>query len=284
MKLTKAVIPAAGLGTRMLPAAKAVAKELLPVLDRPAIQYVVEEAVAAAVTDVLLITSRNKRAIEDHFNRDPQLEAHLNTPEKRKILASLDALGAKVKIQSVLQHEMRGLGDAVSQARNFCGNEPFLCMLGDAIFSGGIPPAVQLSAAFADLKTSVIGLERVPPEKVHRYGIVGGTEIKPGVFRLDKIVEKTIARFRAEQSGRRRAIRSDAGDLRLPLAHRRRKLRRRNSIDRRAAPAAGARADPWRASQRPPPRHRRPVRLALDQSSLRQRRRKRLASPRAIAA
>jgi UTP--glucose-1-phosphate uridylyltransferase len=188
--MKKAVIPVAGFGTRMLPAAKAVAKELLPILDRPAIQYVVEEAAAAGIADVLLVTSRHKRAVEDHFDRDPELESHLKTPEKRKLLASLDALAAKVKIHSVRQPQMRGLGDAVLQARHFCGDEPFLCLLGDAVFSGPQPPAAQLTAAYAKYKTTIIGLEEVGPDRVDRYGIIGGTEIEPGVYRIETLVEK----------------------------------------------------------------------------------------------
>jgi UTP--glucose-1-phosphate uridylyltransferase len=190
MILTKAVIPVAGFGTRMLPAAKAVAKEMLPILDRPAIQYVVEEAAAAELADVLLVTSRYKRAIEDHFDRDAALESRLGDGEKRKLLASVDALAAKVKIHSVRQPEMRGLGDAVLQAAHFCGNEPFVVMLGDAIFSGGRPPAVQLRAAFAELNTPIIGLERVDQAKVDRYGIAAGPEIRPGLIRIDTLVEK----------------------------------------------------------------------------------------------
>src|SRR3954470_2115032 len=135
MNVKKAVIPAAGFGTRMLPAAKAVPKELLPVLDRPTIQYVVEEAAAAGVDDVLLVTSRDKRAIEDHFDRSAELEQRLAAGGKAALLASLEALAAKVKIHSVRQPTQRGLGDAVNHARRHVGNEPFLCLLGDAVFS-----------------------------------------------------------------------------------------------------------------------------------------------------
>jgi UTP--glucose-1-phosphate uridylyltransferase len=190
MSILKAVIPVAGFGTRMLPAAKAVPKELLPVLDRPAIQYVVEEAAAAGASDVLLVTSRFKKAIEDHFDRAPELEAHLNSPQKKKLLASLEVLAEKVKIHSVRQPNMRGLGDAVAQARRFCGNEPFLCMLGDAVFSGGQPPAGQLAAEFAKLGTPLIGLEEVAAEKVDRYGIAAGPWVRPGLLRIETLVEK----------------------------------------------------------------------------------------------
>ena len=190
--IRKAVIPAAGLGTRMLPAAKAVPKELLPVLDRPAIQYVVEECAAAGVADVLLVTGRGKSAIEDHFDRHGELEARLAAggPTKRALLASLDALMARVTITSVRQPEQRGLGDAVLRAKGHVGDEPFLCLLGDAVFSGDPMPAEQLLAVHAIYGGSVIGLEEVPAEKVNRYGIVGGEFVADGVIRATAVVEK----------------------------------------------------------------------------------------------
>jgi UTP--glucose-1-phosphate uridylyltransferase len=190
MAIRKAIIPAAGFGTRMLPAAKAVPKELLPVIDRPTIQYVVEEAADAGVDDVLLITSRDKKAVEDHFDRSPELEQRLKAGGKESLLASIDALISRVKIHSVHQPEQRGLGDAVFQARHHVGEEPFLCLLGDTIFSGGRSPALQLVEAFNRLGTSVIGLEEVPSEKVDRYGIVGGAALGDGIFKLDTLVEK----------------------------------------------------------------------------------------------
>jgi UTP--glucose-1-phosphate uridylyltransferase len=188
--LTKAVIPAAGFGTRMLPAAKAVPKELLPVLDRPAIQYVVEEAADAGIKDVLLVTSRHKHAIEDHFDNDAVLEERLRASGKSKLLASVRALSQKLRIHATRQAEMRGLGDAVRHARHFAANDPILCMLPDAIFRGAESPAHQMLAAFAKLKTSIVGLEEVPPEKVDRYGIVGGKMIGTDVMRIETVVEK----------------------------------------------------------------------------------------------
>jgi UTP--glucose-1-phosphate uridylyltransferase len=189
----KAVIPVAGFGTRMLPAAKAVPKELLPVLDRPTVQYVVEECADAGLDDVLLVTSRDKRAIEDHFDRNAELESRLAAGGKQGLLASINDLMARVKIHAVRQPEQRGLGDAVYHARRHVGEEPFVCLLGDTIFSsaGGAPsPATQLVHAFGELGTSIIGLEEVPPEKVSRYGIVGGQLIRDGLMRLDRLVEK----------------------------------------------------------------------------------------------
>src|SRR4051812_36048875 len=199
--ITKTVIPAAGFGTRMLPAAKAVPKELLPILDRPTIQYVVEEAAAAGIDDVLLITGKDKRALEDHFDRNAELEQRLAAGKKSGLLDSINTLVAKVKIHSVRQAEQKGLGHAVLQARHHVGDHAFLCQLGDAIFSPphagaqrsaapDLLPAQQLVSAYRDLKTPIIGLERVPVEKVDRYGIVGGKEIAPGLLKLDTLVEK----------------------------------------------------------------------------------------------
>ncbi len=188
--LRKAVIPAAGFGTRMLPVAKAVPKELLPILDRPTIQYVVEEAAAGGIDDILLITSRNKRAIEDHFDRDAELDERLAASGKDHLLQSVRDLAEKVTIHAVRQSRQRGLGDAVNHARRHVGNEPFLCMLGDTIFSGDVPPARALADAFSRLGTSIIALEEVPADRVERYGIVGGEMIADGLMRIDQLVEK----------------------------------------------------------------------------------------------
>jgi len=188
--IRKAVIPAAGFGTRMLPAAKAIPKEMLPVVDRPVIQYVVEEAAAAGVDDVLLITSAHKRAIEDHFDEAPELRAVLRRQGREHLLASVDELAAKVKVHSVRQGQQRGLGDAVLQARHHVGNEPFLCLLGDTIFSGEVAPAVALTEAFRQLGTALIGVVEVPPERVSRYGIVAGEPVSQGILRVTSLVEK----------------------------------------------------------------------------------------------
>src|SRR2546423_1536720 len=183
MRVSKVVIPAAGLGTRMLPAAKAVAKELLPVLDKPTIQYVVEEAAAAGASDVLLISSPHRGGFEA-----------LSPPSQRlaapTLLEPLRQLMARITVRSVDQPQQLGLGDAVRHARDFVGGDPFLCMLGDAIFTGDPLPAEQLIDAHRQLGTAVIGVEEVPAEKVERYGIVGGKEIRPGVLKLDTLVEK----------------------------------------------------------------------------------------------
>jgi UTP--glucose-1-phosphate uridylyltransferase len=187
--ISKAVIPAAGFGTRMLPAAKMVAKELLPILDRPTIQYIVEEAAGAGIGDVVLVTAQGKQAIEQHFRPHQKLEARLRASGKLSLLASINELMAKVRVHAVDQPEQLGLGDAVRQARNLVKNEPFLCLLGDAVFSGE-SPSKQLTEAYRTFGTSIIGLEEVPLEKVNRYGIVGGVEIQPGVLKLDTLIEK----------------------------------------------------------------------------------------------
>lgn len=188
--IRKAVIPAAGFGTRMLPAAKAIPKEMLPVLDLPTIQYVVQECCDAGADDVVLVTSRDKKAVEDHFDSHAELESRLASGGKLELLRSLHELSRRVKVHSVRQPCQRGLGDAVLQAQRHVGNEPFLCLLGDTIFSGLPVPAVQLVQSFERVRTSVIGVERVSPEKVERYGIVAGVEIAPGLFRLNTLVEK----------------------------------------------------------------------------------------------
>jgi UTP--glucose-1-phosphate uridylyltransferase len=190
MQINKAVIPAAGLGTRMLPAAKAVPKELLPLIDRPTLQYVVEEAAGAGIADVLLISGQQKRAIEDHFDRNPELQQRLAAGGKQSLLASIDELMQHVQVHSVRQSQQLGLGHAVLQARRHVGDQPFLCLLGDTIFTGQPQPAAQLVAAAQRLGASVIGLEMVAAEKVGRYGIVSGSEVAPGVVKVNALVEK----------------------------------------------------------------------------------------------
>ena len=190
----KAIIPAAGWGTRMLPAAKAVPKELLPVLDRPTIQYVVEEAADAGIDDLLLITQREKRAIEDHFDRSVELEDRLRAGGKNKLLAtlqSLNGLAERVRLHTVRQSEQHGLGHAVLQARSHVGDAPCLCLLGDTIFAGGsASPSRQIIDAHARLGGTIIALERVAPDRVERYGIAGGEMIDPVTMKISDLVEK----------------------------------------------------------------------------------------------
>ena len=188
----KAVIPAAGFGTRMLLAAKAIPKEMLPILDLPTIQYVVQEAADAGIRDVLMVVSRDKKALEDHFDRAPELESRLAATGKDSLLASVVALAQQVKVHCTRQPQQRGLGDAVAQARLHVGDEPFACMLGDTIFSsqGDELPLAQMARAYQKYQTPIIGLEEVPAEKVSRYGIVGGEMVDAGVMRINTLVEK----------------------------------------------------------------------------------------------
>jgi len=190
MSIHKTVIPAAGLGTRMLPAAKAVPKELLPILDRPTIQYVIEEAAEAGIDDAIVITSRQKPALQEHFVPNKELQDRLASSGRPALLDSLQKLCSKVQFHFIDQPQQRGLGDAVLQTRKQVGNEPFLCQLGDAIFSGDLLPARQLVDAHKRLGTSIIGLEEVSEEKVGRYGIIGGKQIEEGIWKLDSLVEK----------------------------------------------------------------------------------------------
>ncbi len=189
----KAVIPAAGFGTRFLPIAKAVPKEMLPVVDKPVIQYVVEEAAASGITDIIIVISKSKRAIQEHFAANPELEAELESKNKMEALAELLHLRSLPRIQYVLQPQMGGLGDAVRCAREAVGDEPFAVLLGDALVMaapGAKPVTRQLIDVHEKHGGSVVALEEVPAEKVSRYGIMGGAEIEPGVIRAEKFIEK----------------------------------------------------------------------------------------------
>ncbi len=193
MTIRKAVIPAAGYGTRFLPIAKAVPKEMLPVVDRPVIQYVVEEAVASGITDILLIISRSKRSIEEHFIANPELEADLEAKGKHEPLAELRKLQSLARIHFVFQPKMGGLGDAIRCAREHVNGEPFAVLLGDALVSasdGAKPVLRQLMDVHEKHGGSVVALEEVPQEKVSRYGIMGGPEVESDVIRAEKFVEK----------------------------------------------------------------------------------------------
>ena len=188
-----AVIPAAGFGTRFLPVAKAVPKEMLPIVDKPVIQYVVEEAAASGITEIIIVISKTKRAIEEHFAANPDLEAELESKNKLEALGELRHLRSLPRIRYVLQPRMGGLGDAVRCAREAVGDEPFAVLLGDALVMAGEvakPVTRQLIDVHQKHGGSVVALEEVPAEKVSRYGIMGGVEIEPGVILADKFIEK----------------------------------------------------------------------------------------------
>ncbi len=174
----------------MLPAAKSVPKELLPILNRPTIDHVISEAAGAGISDVLLVTAKDKRAIEDYFDRNAELSSRLEKSGRNALLAPLEALMKRVTIHSIRQAEARGLGDAVAHAEMHVGREPFICMLGDTIFSGDVSPASELCDAYERFGTTIIGLAEVPVEHVGRYGIAGVEPVEPGIVRLTSLVEK----------------------------------------------------------------------------------------------
>jgi UTP--glucose-1-phosphate uridylyltransferase len=186
----KAVIPAAGLGTRFLPATKAQPKEMLPVFNKPTIQYVVEEAVSSGIDDILIITGKGKRSIEDHFDRSFELEYSLQNSGKLESLQEIEAISEMADIYYVRQKKQKGLGDAISTAKNHIDGEPFAVLLGDTITQSGIPCTKQLMNTFHKHGASTIAIERVPDEKVERYGIIKGDQISESVYRIEDMVEK----------------------------------------------------------------------------------------------
>ena len=189
----KAVIPAAGYGTRFLPIAKSVPKEMLPLVDRPVIQYVVEEAVASGIEDILIVISRSKRSLEEHFHPAPELEAELELKGRLQELSSLKSLNNLARIHYIWQAKMGGLGDAILHARDHVGNEPFAVLLGDTVTTttdSSRPLTRQLADLVESHGGSAVALQEVAPENVSRYGILGGTEVAPGVIRANRFVEK----------------------------------------------------------------------------------------------
>lgn len=171
-KIRKAVIPAAGLGTRFLPATKAQPKEMLPIVDKPTIQYIVEEAVASGIEDIIIISGRNKRSIEDHFDSNYELEHTLAKKGKNIELDQVQAISNLANIHYIRQKEMKGLGDAVYCARRFIGDEPFAVLLGDIIVQNDMPALRQLIDVYEQTNTSVIGVQAVPDENIHQFGII----------------------------------------------------------------------------------------------------------------
>ena len=189
-KIRKAVIPAAGFGTRFLPATKAQPKEMLPIVDKPVIQFVVEEAVASGIEDIIIITGRGKRAVEDHFDSAPELEKHLEEKGEKKLLQELEKLTQSADIHYIRQSEQRGLGHAISCAEKHVGGESFAVLLGDEIIDSRVPCAKQLMQVHAKYGKSVIGVLRVARERIKNYGCVAGKEIEEGVFLVNQLVEK----------------------------------------------------------------------------------------------
>jgi UTP--glucose-1-phosphate uridylyltransferase len=192
-KIRKGVIPAAGLGTRFLPAAKAVPKELLPIVDKPIIQYIVEEAVASGIEQVILITARGKGTLEDHFDASFELEEILKKQKKDDLLKMLKELSEMVKVVAVRQKKPKGLGHAVLCAREAVGDEPFAVLLGDDIVDGEPPCLAQMVEVSRQRGGGVIALQRVPDSETHLYGIIRGEQVAERVYLIDKMVEKPPA-------------------------------------------------------------------------------------------
>jgi UTP--glucose-1-phosphate uridylyltransferase len=186
----KVVIPAAGLGTRLLPATKAQPKEMLPVVDKPAIQYVVEEALESGIQDILIITGRGKRAIEDHFDKSVELEYILERSGKSEELKEIRRISDMGNIFYIRQKEQLGLGHAVLCAKEHINEEPFAVMLGDDLIVNDKPCIKQLLEVFERKKTSIISVEEVPLEKVHKYGIIKGKQIEENLYEIEDIIEK----------------------------------------------------------------------------------------------
>lgn len=192
-KIRKAVIPAAGLGTRFLPATKAQPKEMLPIVDKPTIQYIIEEAVASGIEEILVVTGRNKKCIEDHFDKSVELEMELEKNHKDQLLELVRNISDMVDIHYIRQKEPRGLGHAVYCARSFVGNEPFAILLGDDIVYTDKfqrPCLKQLIDCYNEYNTNILGVQSVNPENVSKYGIVDGIKIEERVCKVKDLVEK----------------------------------------------------------------------------------------------
>lgn len=189
-KIRKAIIPAAGLGTRFLPATKAMPKEMLPIVDKPTIQYIVEEAVASGIEDIIIVTGKGKRAIEDHFDYAPELEQNLIEKEKFELLEKVRYSTNLANIHYIRQKEPKGLGHAVWCARNFIGDEPFAVLLGDDIVQSETPCLRQLMNEYEETASSVIGVQRVPQNETHRYGIIDPLGSYDRRFQVNNFVEK----------------------------------------------------------------------------------------------
>ncbi|HBI6756581.1 TPA: UTP--glucose-1-phosphate uridylyltransferase GalU [Listeria monocytogenes] len=190
MRVKKAVIPAAGLGTRFLPATKAMPKEILPIVDKPTIQYIVEEAVESGIEDILIVTGKGKRAIEDHFDSVPELELNLHEKNKLELLHLIEET-TNINLHFIRQSKPKGLGDAILQARGFVGNEPFIVMLGDDIVQAKTPCAKQLIDQYEKTNSSIIGVQTVPHEETYRYGIIDPIdEYSKNLYNVNGFVEK----------------------------------------------------------------------------------------------
>ncbi|MDW8802196.1 UTP--glucose-1-phosphate uridylyltransferase GalU [Clostridium sp. A1-XYC3] len=189
-RIKKAVIPAAGLGTRFLPATKAQPKEMLPIVDKPTIQYIVEEAVQSGIEEILIITGRNKRSIEDHFDKSVELELELENNNKKELLDIIKDISSLANIYFIRQKEPRGLGHAINCAKSFVGSEPFAVMLGDDIVDSKEPCLKQLINCFNEYKTSILGVQQVADSEISKYGIIKDLIIENRVHKVKDLIEK----------------------------------------------------------------------------------------------
>ena len=190
-KIKKAIIPAAGLGTRFLPVTKAQPKEMLPIVDKPTIQYIIEEAVASGIEEILIITGRNKKCIEDHFDKSVELELELEKSGKQEMLKLVREISDMVDIHYIRQKEPKGLGHAISCAKTFVGNEPFAVLLGDdLVYNEEKPCLKQLIDCYNEYNTSILGVQTVDAKDVGKYGIIKGIHIEGGVHKVRGLIEK----------------------------------------------------------------------------------------------
>lgn len=191
-KVKKAIIPAAGLGTRFLPATKAQPKEMLPIVDKPTLQYIIEEAVESGIEEILIITGRNKKSIEDHFDKSVELELELESKGKKDLLAQVRQISEMVNIHFIRQKEPKGLGHAIYCAKSFIGKEPFAVLLGDDIVYSDKPCLKQMIDTYEEYKTTILGVQEVAPEDVDKYGIIEGKHIEDRVYKVKGLVEKPL--------------------------------------------------------------------------------------------
>ena len=190
MKVKKAIIPAAGLGTRFLPATKAQPKEMLPIVDKPTLQYIIEEAVKSGIEEILIITDRNKKSIEDHFDKSVELELELEQKGKKEMLEMVKEISNMVNIHYIRQKEPKGLGHAIYCAKSFIGNEPFAVLLGDDIVDSNVPCLKQLIDAYNEYKTTILGVQHVDVDNVDKYGILDVKHIEDRVYKVKDMIEK----------------------------------------------------------------------------------------------
>jgi len=190
MRVRKAIVPAAGLGTRFLPATKAQPKEMLPIVDKPTLQYIIEEAVASGIEEVLIITGRNKTSIQDHFDRSIELELELNIKGNIEMLELVRNISEMVNIHFIRQKEPKGLGHAIYCAKSFVSHEPFAVLLGDDIVFSEVPCLKQLINVYEKYDSTILGVQRVDHSKVNRYGIIDGTEQDKNIYAVKSLVEK----------------------------------------------------------------------------------------------